>query len=79
MSDAIIKLNESIIRKGVRFNTELAQRLLPHPSIGCMWNLKEGQAPINGSHQSHGQKLAVWREDMAIPLCKHCMVEDPYE
>jgi hypothetical protein len=55
------------------------EKLLEHPKIGCRWNPSPGQRPINTAHADHGQKMAVAWSDMRLPMCRGCMVEDPYE
>jgi hypothetical protein len=78
-----VEINERLLqapRGGLhRITPEVGRRLIPHPTIGCRWNLEPGEEPINDCHARHGNRPAVWRADMWLPECWECMIEDPYE
>lgn len=68
--EMMIQYNESILKgRGGVMPTEDVSSLYEHPTVVCRWS----------DHRNHGgPRPAVWQKDMEYPVCKHCLIEDPY-
>lgn len=78
----MIEHNEKIIARGTWLKADSTKDLYDHPTIKCHSSKTTEQlasGDYGASYYYHGVQPAVWRRDMKYPICKHCLVEDPYE